>query len=325
MTRRRQVAAGVAALCLLSGCATLRDVPMPGLVSGPTFDVTAQFPSALGLPEQAAVRFHGATVGEVTTVRTADYRAIVGMRIARHVEVPANARAEIRFSSPMGEAFVELSEPPVAHAASATLHEGSVIPLDATSEAPSATDLLASVSTLVTGGSFADMKTIITELNTALSGNAGNVRELIGRLGSTLTRLDEHTAQFDAALTAVRRLSGQLADDRVLLGQALDSIEPAIRTLTEQRGQILELLARVRDLSRVGVTTIASTRTSLSSVLHDLGPVLDTLQRNEANFAPIFDGIRDFGRASDAAGYGLFANFDLTTIFDPTDMGGGGR
>lgn len=311
----------VAALLLISGCATLQSVPLPGLVSGPTYDVSAVFPSALGLPEQAAVRYGGATIGEVTAVTTQDYHAIVAMRVVRSATIPADVHAEIRLTSPMGESYVELREPAGQHRATGdVLRDGSRIGLAATSQAPSATDLLASVSTLVTGGSFADMKVIITELNKALTGNAPHVRSVISRLGTTLTHLNQHTAAFDTALTALDRTARRLAGDRALIGKALDAIDPAVRTLSGQRKQIVALLARVRELGAIATPTIDRVRAPLTTVLRDLGPILDTLTRNADTFDPIFRGIRDFGRASNSAGYGQFANFDLTAIIDPSDL-----
>ncbi|MCZ4498728.1 MAG: hypothetical protein JWQ74_1281 [Marmoricola sp.] len=316
--RVRHLVLLVAGLVLLGGCATLRDVPLPGLVSGPTFPVTAHFSSALGLPEQAAVRFDGAVVGEVVAVRTVGYTAVVDLKLRRAVRVPSSAHAEIRLTSPMGEAFVELAVK--ERRKGPFLHAGSSILIAATSEAPSATDLLASVSTLLTGGSFADMKVVLTELNTALRGNAGNVRQLVGRLDRTLTRLNDHTGQFDDALSSLSDLSGKLAGDREVLGRSLRVITPAVQSLTRQRTQILTLMSQVRRLSTSGTGSIARTRSSLSSVLRDLGPVLTTLEKNEATFAPIFAGIRDFGNRSAGAGWGSFSNFDLTILFKPEDL-----
>lgn len=313
----RGLAAGLLLVGGLSGCATLRDVPMPGLVSGDTYEATAVFDSALGLPEQAAVKLDGAIVGEVATIETVDYRARVGLRIREQVEVPADVRAELRFASPMGEAFVELSAPPGGGAGRLT--DGGVI--ETTSEAPSIADLLSAVSTLVTGGSFADMKVIVTELNTALRGKSGDIRRLLGRLDGMVTRLNDHTAEFDVALASMDRLSRDLAGDRALLGRAMTQLEPAIRTLSSQRDELFRLMAQLRRLSATGSATIAQSRTAMLSVLDDLGPVLDTLTRNERSFAPIFDGIRSFGGNTEAATFGAFLNFDLTMRMDPRQVG----
>ena len=308
----------VAALALsVSGCAnaTLRDVPMPKVVGGSTYEVTAEFDNVLGLPEQAAVKWDGATIGEVGTIRTADYIARVGLQITDKFQLPSDVKAEIRFGSPMGEAFVELTDPPGD--TGSTLPEGGVIALKATSSAPSIGNLLSATSTLVTGGSYADMKVIITELNAALRGNGPGVRRLISELDGMVTRLNEHTAQFDEALDSMQRFSDGLADDRDLIGKSLETFEPAISTLSDQRNEILDLMEELRNVSASATTTIDTTRDSMLSTLADLEPVLDTLTENEANFRKIMKGIHDFGTATTSAIFGLFLNFDLTILFDP--------
>jgi phospholipid/cholesterol/gamma-HCH transport system substrate-binding protein len=312
----RRVGWIVAVALSMGGCAnaTLRDVPMPKVVGGSTYEVTAVFDNVLGLPEQAAVKLDGATIGEVGTITTADYAARVGLQISDKFRLPSDVQAEIRFGSPMGEAFVELTDPGTS---TSTLPEGGVIERRATSSAPSIGNLLSATSTLVTGGSYADMKVIITELNNAMRGNGPGVRQLIHELDGMVTRLNEHTEQFDQALDSMQRFSSGLADDRTLVGESLDTFEPAIATLSDQRHEILDLMEQLRDVSGTATTTIDRTRESLLSLLADLKPVLDTLTQNEATFRQIMKGIHDFGKATTSALFGLFLNFDLTTLFDP--------
>lgn len=324
MTRRlipRAAVAAVAAFALTAtGCGTLRSVPLPGLVSGPTYEIEGVFDNVLGLPHQAAVKMDGATIGEVASIETVDYTARVRMSISEAFTVPADVRAEVRFGSPMGEAFIELADPEGGDGT--TLSPGSVIPLEATSEAPSVGDLLSAASTLITGGSFADMKVIISELNTALRGNGGNIRNLIGKLDGMVTRLNRHTAEFDIALNSMERLGRRLAADRTLLAESLLSLEPAIKSLSSQRRQIFTLMSELRRLSKVGTATIASTRADMLSVLADLDPVLSTLTARQAEFRQTLDGIHDFAQATDSATLGLFLNFDLTTLFDGDVLSG---
>jgi phospholipid/cholesterol/gamma-HCH transport system substrate-binding protein len=318
---RRPIGWILVALALsASGCAnaTLRDVPMPKVVGGSTYEVTAVFGNVLGLPEQASVKWDGATIGEVGTISTADYAARVGMQISDKFQLPSDVRAEIRFGSPMGEAFVELTDPPGG--GDAKLPAGGVIEQKETSSAPSIGNLLSATSTLVTGGSYADMKVIITELNAVLRGNGPGVRHLIDELDGMVTRLNAHTAQFDDALDSMQRFSSELADDRALVGDSLDKLEPAVATLSDQRTEILDLMKQLRKVSGTATTTIDQTRESMLSVLADLEPVLDTLTENEATFRLIMQGIHDFAKATTSAIFGLFLNFDLTTLFDPNAL-----
>ena len=299
-----------------SGCAnaTLRDVPMPKVVSGSTYKVTAEFDNVLGLPEQAAVKWDGATIGEVGTIKTSDYIARVGLQISDKFTLPSDVKAEIRFGSPMGEAFVELTDP--SGDAGGALPEDGLIRLRETSSAPSIGNLLSATSTLVTGGSYADMKVIITELNNVLRGNGPGIRRLITELDGMVTRLNEHTEQFDEALDSMQRFSSDFADDRKLVGESLDTFEPAIETLSDQRQEILDLMEELRNVSGTATKTIDQTRESMLSILADLAPVLDTLTENEATFRKIMQGIHDFAKATTSAIFGLYLNFDLTTLFD---------
>ncbi|MGN6162020.1 MAG: MCE family protein [Marmoricola sp.] len=317
----KAIALLVATIVVLSGCGvSLENVPLPRIVSGPTYRVTAIFTDALGLPDQASVKLDGAVVGEVETVRPAGYTARVTMVIRKAITVPSNVHAEIQFSSPMGEAFVALTPP--RDPASTPLADGAVIGAAATDAAPSATDLLATLSSVVSGGTFANLSTIVQQLKIALAGNTGNVRSLIENLDGSLRALNAHTSTFDAALSSLHRLSQGLARDRGLLSSAIAGFEPTVRVLRAQTGQALKLMTQLRRLSASGQQTIAAGRTHMIAVTRDLGPILDTLTRNAAVFPKIFDGINAFGRGSASAGYGLYANFDLTTIFSSNALVG---
>jgi phospholipid/cholesterol/gamma-HCH transport system substrate-binding protein len=114
----------------------------------------------------------------------------------------------------------------------------------------------------------------------------------------------------------MERLGRRLAGDRALLAESLQSLEPAIKSLSGQRRQILTLMKELRRLSKVGTATVESTRADMLSVLADLGPVLSTLTARQAEFRETLDGIHDFAVATDSATLGLFLNFDLTTLFD---------
>lgn len=320
-TRRISIPAVAACLLLLSGCRplTLQDVPLPSLVNGPTYTVTAVFKNVLGLPQQAPVKMNGTTVGEVGSIDTVDYTARVQLRLLQSAKVPANVHAEVALSSPMGSAYVQLTAPSEA-ANSPILGQGDTVGLAATSQAPSVSDLLSAASTLLTGGDFADLKVIINELNAVLKGNSGNIRTVIARSSQMLTRLNQHTAQFDQALNSLHQLSSGLVHDQALLGQSLAAFAPAINTLSSERTQIFALMDRLRELSTTSAATLARTRPDMLSILSDLGPVLETLTRNQANFHATLKGIERFAGATDSALWGDYLNFNLTTIFDQTAL-----
>ncbi|MDP2775591.1 MAG: MCE family protein [Nocardioides sp.] len=299
-----------------TGCGLeLQDVPTPSLVSGPTYEMDAVFDSALNLPPEAPVKLQGATVGQVESIEVQDYEAHVGMLIVEDTRLHDGVRAEIRLTSPMGTAFVELID-----GSGAELDEGGTIPVASTLRAPDVSDLLSSLSVVVTGGSYGDIKTIVDELNVALTGNTDEVRSLVGRLDSSLRSLNAHTDDIDLTLAGLDRLSTALAADAPVLSKAVTELSPTVRALARQRTSLMALLGQVR---RFGVTTervVTGSRRDLVTAVRELGPVLRSLNRSRRHLVPILDGILEFGRKTADASPGDYSNFDLTFELDPTAL-----
>lgn len=303
-----------------SGCGLeLRDVPMPALVSGPTYTVDAVFANALNLPEQAPVKLGGDTVGEVTSIAVADFRARVRLRLKESVVLRRGTRASIRLTSAMGEAFVELVPPDKP---GRVLRPGEVLGIRATSTAPDTTDLLSALSVVVTGGTFADLQVVVSELRTALHGNTDEARRLLHRLDRMVSGLNERTATIDSVLDRMDRLTASLAGDSAAIARAVDEITPAVRVLAEQRESAMALLREVAELSRVSKRVITATREDIVAQLTDVEPILDTVIRNQQSLEPTLTGVRAFARELDNATPGDFANFQLTTLLDVTVNGG---
>lgn len=316
---RASVRLAVVALALgvgTTGCGLeLQDVPTPSLVSGPTYEVDAVFDSALNLPPEAPVKLEGATIGQVESIDVHDYEAHVGMEIVEDARLHEGVRAEIRLTSPMGTAFVELID-----GTGPELAEGGTIPVASTLRAPDVSDLLSSLSVVVTGGSYGDIKTIVDELNVALTGNTDEVRSLVARLDSTMRSLNAHTDDIDLTLAGLDRLSTALADDAPVLSKTVTELSPTVRALARQRTSLMALLEQVRRFGTTSARVITGSRRDLVTAVRELGPVLRSLNRSRRHLVPILDGIVEFGRKTAIASPGDFSNFDLTFELAPRDL-----
>lgn len=311
--RRRLLRAvpALAVLVTLGGCGLeLADVPMPATVPGETYELSATFETALNLPVGAPVKLDGDRVGEVTDVAARDYRAVVTFAMAEAVQVPRRTRAAIRTSSPMGEAFLELDP----RGGGPSLADGDRIGAGRTETAPDVPDLLAALSVVTTGGSFADIGTIVDELDTALEGNGGHIRSLVARLDHLLTGLNAHTAEFDRVLDGLDVLGGQLAEDSDRIVAAVDELRPAIRSVAGQRAQLMTLLREVVALGETSTRVVGATREQLVADLRAASLVLDTLVEEQRGLAPTLRGLRAFARKLDDKTPTDFALFDLRFI-----------
>ena len=65
---------------------------MPAQVSGPTYELTAEFRNALNLPQGAPVKLHGNRVGTVQEINAHDYVARVTLRLRKDTPIPHGTR-----------------------------------------------------------------------------------------------------------------------------------------------------------------------------------------------------------------------------------------
>lgn len=306
----------------LTGCGlALDDVPLPGLVAGPTYLVTVEFADALNLPVDAPVKLAGATVGQVRSVEAGEYVAEVELAIVTSVELRESSRAEIRLTSPMGTAFVELFPGDDGD----VLAEGDTLPVAATGSAPDVTDLLSALSTVVTGGSFADISTIIDQLNVALTGNTDGARLLLRRLDRAVTDLNGDFPRVDRLTASLDRLTTQLAGDLPTITRSLTELTDLVTSLDRQRSDLVAAMESLRQFDVVATPLTAAVRSDLVAQLDDMRPVVRTLLRHRADVDAVMAGLVAFASGSDSAAPGDFANFDLTFLLDPDALTATGK
>ena len=128
----------------LPGGADLGDHPYP---------VTVEFTDVLDLVPQSAVKVNDVAVGRVEEINLAPdgWTAEVTVAVNGDVELPANAVAEARQTSLLGEKYVELAEP-AGQGAGGSSPTARVIPIDRTEPHPEVEEVLGALSLLLNGG-----------------------------------------------------------------------------------------------------------------------------------------------------------------------------
>src|SRR6478609_3245541 len=110
----RALVAALAGVLLLTGCdLDVYKLPLPGGtdVGDDAITVSADFRDVLDLVPKTTVKVNDVSVGQVTDIELRDGHAVVTMDLRKDVELPANAIAEIRQTSLLGEKFVSLGPP----------------------------------------------------------------------------------------------------------------------------------------------------------------------------------------------------------------------
>ncbi len=295
---RRRAAAVLAGVLLsgaLSGCdfAGLQDMSLPG---GPDlgdrpYEVTAEFANVLGLAEHSAVKVDGVTVGEVEDIRRSGWHAEVTLRLPRDVRLSPRATARVQQTSLLGEKFVSLHPGP---ATGAYLADGDRIELPATSRGVEVEEVLGATSMLLNGGGLDQVRTISTELHTALDSGQVDTRRFLRELTAFITTVDQQRARIVSIMANLDRLARSVNRDPQVVDRALRDLAPALRVLTAQRKPLVRMLDRLGRFSEVTTRVVREAGRDLVADLRALRPVLTQLRRAGKELPESIEAILSF-------------------------------
>ncbi len=280
MRRTAILAMGVALTLGATGCQWdgLNSLPLPGAdgTGEGAYQIRIQMPNVTTLTQNSPVRVDDVPVGSVSGIEVENWHALVTVSLNRDVKLPANAVAKIGQTSLLGSNHIELG-PPTDAPPEGELKAGDVIPLDRAGAFPTTEQVLSSLSVVLNGGGVAQLETITRELNAALSGREDAIRDLLPQLNELTTNLQSQTGDIIAALEGLDRLGGQLAQQRVVLGRAIERIHPALTVLADRRANITNAITALGDLSDVTQRVISASGENLKANLASLEPVLQQL------------------------------------------------
>lgn len=290
---RSVVASGT--VLALSGCGFhgLYSAPLPGgadLGSHP-YRVVVDFADVLDLVPQSSVKVNDVTVGKVESVKLVGWQARVQVVLNGDVTLPANAHAQIRQTSLLGEKFVSLSYPPAGEVSDPTPlaqapHAGYSYPhigIGRTGSTPELEQVLGALSLLLNGGGLEQIKTITHELNQTLSGHTADVRSLLSQATILTSTLNTQKSRILRAIDNLDSLARTLNNQKQVLAGALDTMPQAVKILADEKGQFVTLLRSLDNLSTVAVKVINGAQDNFVSALTSLDPVMTQLtQAGEA-------------------------------------------
>ncbi|WP_377323099.1 MCE family protein [Pimelobacter simplex] len=323
--RTTSLRAGLAVLVALllgtlSACSTtMRDLPIPGTgVSGDTIEIQAEFDDALNLAVGAPVKVNGVDMGKVAEIKPKDFTAVATLTLKTDAEVREGARARLRYTTPLGELFVDITNPATGKA----LADDAVLTRASTTTAPSVEDALAQASLLINGGGLDQLQTVTEELNKALNGNEGDYRALLDKASVFLTRANATTQSIDAVLTSLNSLSKTLNGRKETINRAVREIRPAAKVLREKTPEFTELLAEIEKFTGAANQTVGATRAQLLTLLGELEPVLAEFAKNNGTFETSLRAVIDAAKAADGVVATDYLNIALELHLDNINVSG---
>jgi phospholipid/cholesterol/gamma-HCH transport system substrate-binding protein len=255
------------------------DLPLPGgkaVDPDDAITVTAEFNDALNVVPRTAVMVDDVPVGQVSRIDRVGWHAKITMQVRKDLDLPANAVAEIRQTSLLGEKYVALLEP-TGVPPTGRLSDGDNIPLSATSRNPEVEEVLGALSFVLSGGGIGQLRTISIELNKMMNGRTEDMRALLGRINTLAGSLDDQKDHIIAAMEGIDRLTATLNKERGTIGAAIDAMGPAVKVLNHQHQALVTMLRELDKLGQVGARVIRGSRDNLVATLRHLEPTLREL------------------------------------------------
>ncbi|KID32486.1 MCE family protein [Prauserella rugosa] len=256
-----------------------------------TKQVTAYFPSAIGLYEGNSVRVLGVDMGEVTKVEPQGERVMVQMTYDREVPIPADAKAIIVAPSLVSDRYVQFAP---AYTGGPQLEAGATIGQDRT-EVPLEVDELADSLSRVSeslgpkgANSDGSLSNLLDTTANNLDGNGKALHETISKLGQaagtlsgnsgdlfdTVENLAKLSKTFAGSDQTVRRFEQQLAD---VSGYLAGERENLSKTVTEL-GTALQSVKGFVESNRGRLKSNVDKLASVTQVLVDQrGALAETL------------------------------------------------
>ncbi|HEY2427940.1 MAG TPA: MCE family protein [Acidimicrobiales bacterium] len=278
MTRRwgravRLPAVLVAATLLAGAC------QVAGIGSAPSYQITGEFPSTIGLYPGSFVRQLGINVGSVSKVKDVGDHVQVTMKINKSARLAPQANAVLVADSVLGERFVQFVP---AWTGGPAMAPGAVIP-ESRVTIPVETDtVLRSLNTVLRGINPADVKQFTVNLAALLQGNGQKLNSLIGNAAGTISLLANKSQDLGRLTTTLAALSSQLGTRDQALASLITDYDLLSQSLAGDRSQLDGVITQLTNLTTQATGLLAPNLAPIKTDVADLTTVGQTLDRNIA-------------------------------------------
>lgn len=252
---KHKLGATAMAMVLLLTIVHLYSNVLGGSVGSRPLHIAVALEETGGLFEGSGVAYRGVRVGSVSTIDLAGERVTADISLNPGSRVPADTAAVVRTLSPAGEQFLDLQP---RRDGAPFLADGDRIAGSETSTPTSVADTLAAIDSLMGQVDAEDLRTVMSELNTAFA-DPDDLGRVIVSGSELLETFDEawpETLRTMQNSRTVLRTGADTADDFTRFATSARSLtawlkdyDPKLRsTIDAAPGQLKELQALADDM-----------------------------------------------------------------------------
>ncbi len=303
----------------------------------PFYEVKAEFSDATGLLETDVVKVAGVTIGKVAGAEVESGRggakAAVTLLVERHVTLPRNVRASIRFRNLVGQRMVVLARDTDEPDAPPLPKDGSgVIPLQQTSPAFDLGVVFNNLQPVLERFNPDDANIVARALVAAFSGREEQTQRMIADLADLAETLGDRGPVAADLVTNLNSVVGSLNERDAELRSLLSSFDLLMQTLGGRSVELARAVDDVGFVSEAFADILAENRPGLDEAIAQLQAILAVAESHkddlDATLANLPGNTHGLNRATT---YGEWANLNAVCVdgfcesgFDSATVRGGG-
>lgn len=252
--------------------------------------ISTVMPTAAGLHPGFSVALNGVDVGSVSAVDLVRGGARVVMTIDKGVSIPSSVEARVNLANALGEQQVDLVPRATLH--DPPLRNGATVPLAPDGAPTEVSQVVATATKLLQAIPPHALNSLLSELSTALAGQAGNLQTITDSSKVFAQELLAYQSQFKALLANAPPVLDTVAADGPALQQALANTAVIAHVFAEHRSDIVDLFNSGSNAFGDLGSIVAAERPNLACLFHDLAGLNSNLSQ-PANLVNLSSGLQD--------------------------------
>jgi phospholipid/cholesterol/gamma-HCH transport system substrate-binding protein len=288
------------------------------------YEVEAEFSDATGLLNQDVVKIAGVTIGKVAGSRvviedeTGRAKALVMLKIRKDIDVPASARAAIRFRNLLGQRMIVISRDDEAAPAPLLAKDGdAVIPLAQTSPAFDLGIVFNNLRPVLATLNPEDVNIVSRALIKVFGGREERVQQMtsdLADLAETLGARGPVVTDLVANLAATAKTVAERDDE---LRSIIDSLDAIVATLADKGPALARAADNLGVASQGTAEILANNRPELDETIAQLAEILDIVAQHKADLdAAVGTLPKTVHALNRATTYGTWVNLSAVCLND---------
>jgi virulence factor Mce-like protein len=247
-----------------------------------TYNLEAVFSDASGVFRGDAVKLAGVDVGRVASAHIEDGRAVVNFNLNNDVKLTSDSIVAIRWRNVLGQRFLYVYP---GSGEGTVLKDGDRVPLAQTQTAGDIGAFLNHLGPVLRAIDADKANAFLEAVNTALTGNEGNIASLITDGATLATQLSDMDEQIKSLITSSNTVLSTYASQDQALGSIIDNLDIVAARLGSMTSDINSLLVNFSDVQEQLNRLLRDNRTNIDASLRSLETVAKVLQVNRKNLA----------------------------------------